>query len=775
MKRKFIVTALLSLMLTIFIVPSAIYAADDETIVCDVNVSKTEEITPDAPDGDELFEQYCDKVFYGKDQKTDAPSPKKGRVPAADSLGTVEKGVYDLVKATAKDIADGNKDYAEVQIPFSVFGISSDRLYTAEELGLEYIVDSNNRLNPGIRNALKEKFFNFDKDKVLYALYADCPYEFYWQHGTFSFSYPISNENMAFFDDCLMIRSGYYSVRMTVDKEFRASGGDEFSVDTGKTSAALTAVNNAKSIVQDAKTKTDYNKLVEYKNQICDRVAYDDSADSSLDGGPWAMIYVFDNDTGTNARCEGYMEAFQYLCDLTEFNNSSIGSISVRGELNGGPHGWNVVHMNDGKNYIADITNSDTGAVGADGELFLKGMTATSGGYKKVIYGHTVAYEYNSYTKSLFSDSDLNVSSADYIYEENHAYGQWIDLVPATCTEKGSHKKVCSRCGDIAVEEVPPKEHLWSQWTNFSDTQHKRICQRDVSHVEKANHNWSNGTVKRSPTCTEPGVRTYYCTDCITATRTESIPALNHDWGAWTFADKNQHQRVCTRNPSHVDTAAHSWDNGVVTKEPTCTTAGVRTFTCKDCKGTTTENIAPLTHKWRAPVYKWTSDHASVTATRTCANDTKHMETEMVKTTFVVTKPATYTAMGQTTYTARFKNGAFAAQKKTVTNIPKKSKKAQPMTVKAVAKTVSEKTLKNKKLTVAPITVKKAKGIVTYKVTGGASKAKKALSLNIKTGKITVKKLTKKGTYIIKVRVNAAGTTVYKAGNKTVTVTVKVN
>ena len=56
-----------------------------------------------------------------------------------------------------------------------------------------------------------------------------------------------------------------------------------------------------------------------------------------------------------------------------------------------------------------------------------------------------------------------------------------------------------------------------------------------------------------------------------------------------------------------------------------------------------------------------------------------------------------------------------------------------------------------------------------------SSKAKKALSLNIKTGKITVKKLTKKGTYIIKVRVNAAGTTVYKAGNKTVTVTVKVN
>lgn len=104
MKRKFIVTALLSLMLTIFIVPSAIYAADDETIVCDVNVSKTEEITPDAPEGDELFEQYCDKVFYGKDQKTDAPSPKKGRVSAADSLGTVEKGVYTWLKPPRKTL-----------------------------------------------------------------------------------------------------------------------------------------------------------------------------------------------------------------------------------------------------------------------------------------------------------------------------------------------------------------------------------------------------------------------------------------------------------------------------------------------------------------------------------------------------------------------------------------------------------------------------------------------------------------------------------------------
>ncbi len=41
---------------------------------------------------------------------------------------------------------------------------------------------------------------------------------------------------------------------------------------------------------------------------------------------------------------------------------------------------------------------------------------------------------------------------------------------------------------------------------------------------------------------------------------------------------------------------AHEWDEGEVTKEATCTDAGVKTFTCTKCQATKTESIAALGH-----------------------------------------------------------------------------------------------------------------------------------------------------------------------------------
>lgn len=44
----------------------------------------------------------------------------------------------------------------------------------------------------------------------------------------------------------------------------------------------------------------------------------------------------------------------------------------------------------------------------------------------------------------------------------------------------------------------------------------------------------------------------------------------------------------------------HTWNAGVVTKEPTCTEAGVKTYTCTTCGATKTEAIAALGHVWGA-------------------------------------------------------------------------------------------------------------------------------------------------------------------------------
>lgn len=73
-----------------------------------------------------------------------------------------------------------------------------------------------------------------------------------------------------------------------------------------------------------------------------------------------------------------------------------------------------------------------------------------------------------------------------------------------------------------------------------------------------------------------------------------------------------------------------------------------------------------LPHTWKKPTYKWSKDYGTVTATRVCANNPGHVQTEKAATKRKVTTPASVTAKGKATYTAVFKNPAFKTQKKTI-------------------------------------------------------------------------------------------------------------
>lgn len=70
-------------------------------------------------------------------------------------------------------------------------------------------------------------------------------------------------------------------------------------------------------------------------------------------------------------------------------------------------------------------------------------------------------------------------------------------------------------------------------------------------------------------------------------------------------------------------------------------------------------------HKWGEPTYKWADDNSSVTATRVCEHDSKHVETETATAKLSVSKAATCEKDGTVTYTASFeKNKAFETQTK---------------------------------------------------------------------------------------------------------------
>lgn len=137
----------------------------------------------------------------------------------------------------------------------------------------------------------------------------------------------------------------------------------------------------------------------------------------------------------------------------------------------------------------------------------------------------------------------------------------------------------------------------------------------------------------------------------------------------------------------------------------------------------------------------------------------------------VVDKTGKVTIKGAGTATITVKAAAssnYNEAKKTVT--VKVAKAAPTIKVKTVSKTVKAADVKKKAQVFATGASVNSKGKLTYKAVSKSS----VLSVNAKTGKITVKAGAKKGTYKVKVKISAAAKGNYKAAAKTVTVTVKV-
>ena len=87
---------------------------------------------------------------------------------------------------------------------------------------------------------------------------------------------------------------------------------------------------------------------------------------------------------------------------------------------------------------------------------------------------------------------------------------------------------------------------------------------------------------------------------------------------AWT-SDETYHWHVATCGHDVVSgKAEHIWDGGVVTKEPTCTEKGEKTYTCTVCDKTKKEEIAASGHTFSD---EWESDEPYHWHPSTCGHD----------------------------------------------------------------------------------------------------------------------------------------------------------
>lgn len=137
-------------------------------------------------------------------------------------------------------------------------------------------------------------------------------------------------------------------------------------------------------------------------------------------------------------------------------------------------------------------------------------------------------------------ETELCKAKVYYNYDPNHTHVYEEQITKAaTCTQAGEKTETCKFCGDALIKEIPATGH----------------------------------TVAINPaveaTCVQPGkTEGSHCSICgEVILEQKSVPALGH-----------------------------MWDEGTITKEPTCTENGEKTYTCSRCNEIKIERIAKIEH-----------------------------------------------------------------------------------------------------------------------------------------------------------------------------------
>lgn len=210
--------------------------------------------------------------------------------------------------------------------------------------------------------------------------------------------------------------------------------------------------------------------------------------------------------------------------------------------------------------------------------------TITATGHKPEIRNKKEATcSSTGYTGDTYcSVCNKKLSSGETIAKKEHT---WVkqDNIPATCEKGEMEVEKCSVCGETKETQISdPLGHDYGEWkvtkeptcTKYGTK--KRICKRcneyEIDVIDPTGHQHTKIIDQKAATCEEKGYSgDLYCEDC----------------------------RVIIQLGQDIAATGHTWDDGEITKEPTQTATGIKTYTCKTCHKTRTETIPMLKgHHW---------------------------------------------------------------------------------------------------------------------------------------------------------------------------------
>ena len=220
--------------------------------------------------------------------------------------------------------------------------------------------------------------------------------------------------------------------------------------------------------------------------------------------------------------------------------------------------------------------------------------------------------------------------------ECEHTHTEIRNQQEATCKKEGyTGDTYCKDCGEkLATGTATVKKaHTVGTPATCVSKAVCSVCSETFGEVDATNHVHTTVKNRKEATCTQTGYAgDTYCTDCDKLLSTgKELAALGHDYKATvtkqpTTTEEGIRTYTCTRcNSSYTESIAklpeeqhtHNY-TGSITKEATCTEAGVRTYTCS-CGNSYTENIPATGHSYVSKVTKAATTTEEGIMTYTCS------------------------------------------------------------------------------------------------------------------------------------------------------------
>ena len=218
----------------------------------------------------------------------------------------------------------------------------------------------------------------------------------------------------------------------------------------------------------------------------------------------------------------------------------------------------------------------------------------------------------------------------------DHTHTEIRKQQEATCKKEGyTGDTYCKDCGEkLATGTATVKKaHTVGTPATCVSKAVCSVCSETFGEVDATNHVHTTVKNRKEATCTQTGYTgDTYCTDCNKLLGTsKELAALGHDYKATvtkqpTTTEEGVRTYTCTRcSSSYTESIAklpkeqhtHNYA-GSVTKEATCTEAGVRTYTCS-CGDSYTESIPATGHSYVSKITKSATTTEEGIMTYTCS------------------------------------------------------------------------------------------------------------------------------------------------------------